>query len=585
VTARWGWLASYRARLVMGFAFVMLVLAGAWAWSLYGPLENAVVEQQEGHLTEMARAWSLALAGSDDDVATVAEDLTAEADLRLTLIGTDGTVLLDSQEDAPAMEDHGDRPEVVEALEDGVGADTRVSATQSVEQLYVAVRTSIRGDEVVLRVSRPLERIEALVGQARGTGLLLLVLALAVSLFAAYRVARSTAEPVHRLASAARSIADGDLGTPIPREEGELAALSESMEHLVAEVRSRFRELEAEQHDLRLVLNGLSDSVFLVEDDVVLLANRAASDLFKEPVSGWHGHPLDDTTLPASLASDLAERMATDESDAWQWGPDPTNRYLSIAVVPLPREGARRVLVVVSDITDRRRLDAIRRDFVTNASHELKTPASSIHLLAESAALATSEGDTEATRRFVGQIGDETARLRQLVSALLDLSRLEMTPEPGSVTDVRDALTRSATAHRVAAESRGLDLEVDLSGIEDQDVYAQADPTDLAVALDNLLDNAVAYTESGSVRLTAMSDEESVSLAVVDTGIGIPAEEQDRVFERFYRVDPARTRATGGTGLGLALVRHAVERSGGTVALESLQGEGTRVTLTMRRKL
>jgi signal transduction histidine kinase len=229
------------------------------------------------------------------------------------------------------------------------------------------------------------------------------------------------------------------------------------------------------------------------------------------------------------------------------------------------------------------RLDRVRRDFVINASHELKTPTAGIMLLAESAGSAARDGDTAQALAFVAQIESEAAHLRSLVLDLLDLSRLESTPAEGTYTDVRRAIDLSLTGHRRAAGEKGLSVAIDDSATVGTDFVARADPTDVAIALDNLLANAIAYTESGGVTVRTRADSERVTIEIEDTGVGIPSEDLPRVFERFYRVDRGRARDTGGTGLGLALVRHVTERSGGSVMIDSEPGSGTRVTLRFPR--
>jgi signal transduction histidine kinase len=177
----------------------------------------------------------------------------------------------------------------------------------------------------------------------------------------------------------------------------------------------------------------------------------------------------------------------------------------------------------------------------------------------------------------------EADRLRHLVVDLLALSRLEKTPDADSITDMRAAIGNTLAGHRAAASAADLAIEFDETVVVGQDVYAAADPTDVAVALDNLLANAIAYTDRGGIKIGLGADADSVTVTVADTGSGIPAEHISRVFERFYRVDGARTRASGGTGLGLSLVRNAVERSGGTVAIASEVGVGTTVTVRLPR--
>jgi two-component system phosphate regulon sensor histidine kinase PhoR len=184
---------------------------------------------------------------------------------------------------------------------------------------------------------------------------------------------------------------------------------------------------------------------------------------------------------------------------------------------------------------------------------------------------------------FLGQIGAEAEKLRRLVADLLDLSRLESKAATGVVSDVREAIGLAVTGHRAAADKKGLELRMEDDDVAGQDVFAAADTTDLAIALDNLLANAVAYTERGGVTVRATADPDTVNIAVIDTGIGIPAADLARVFERFYRVDRARSRDSGGTGLGLSLVRHVVERSGGIVDIASTPDVGTTVTVRLPR--
>ncbi len=584
MTLRTTWADSYRFRLVLGYVLVVSILAGAWAWSLYGPLTDTVIEQQQAHLQSVAQAGVLVVARTPGAPEQTLSELVARTDLRMTLVAADGRVLADSAEEPSAMGNHGDRPEIITALAGTVGRDVRRSATQGVEQMYVAVPATYRGERVALRVSESLEKISELSANARQTGLLLLGLSVILALLLGARTATNTARPVERLADAATAMAAGDLLSGVPDEDGALRPLSAALSELRMQMRARIGDLEAEQRNLRTVLDGLADAVFLLDGCKVRLVNRAATTMFRSSAAEMRGRDIADAGLPASLATTITAALATGVPETRESGPDPLQRYLRVTVVPLdPADGAERHLVVVSDITDRMRLDSVRRDFVANASHELKTPTSGILLLAESAAHAVDDGDTDQALTFVGQIESEAVRLRQLVLDLLDLSRLESAPDASSVTEMRQAIDLSLAAHRRAAGVKGLELTADFSAVEGVDVYVQADGTDLAVALDNLLANAITYTESGVVSVSLNATDAHVTFSVSDTGIGIPAEDIPRVFERFYRVDRSRTRDSGGTGLGLSLVRHVVERTGGSVEIDSKPGVGTSVTVTMPR--
>jgi two-component system phosphate regulon sensor histidine kinase PhoR len=560
------------------------LLVAVWAWSIFGPLTQAVIEQQRSHLQTIAEVSTLSLAESTGTPAAAIAPIAERTHLRITVVATDGVVLADSATDPSTMENHAGRPEVAAALAGRVGSDTRVSATLGVAQMYVAVPATLDGRRVALRVSEPLVQVSAIADQGRTTGVLLLIGALLVAIIVAWRLAAQAARPVLQLRDAAEAMASGDLKAPVPPTGGELADLADALVSLRDRMRTTIGELEGGQATLRAVLDGLQDAVFLLDGDRVTIANRAASVLFRAPAAGWRGASLPETALPESLAAAVRSRLSAQEPSSGEVGPDPEARYYRVTAVPLNgTDAGPRTLVVIADITEVRRLDAVRRDFVANASHELKTPASAIQLLAEAADNAAEDGDTAQALEFVRQMKTEADRLRHLVVDLLALSRLEKTPEAGSITDMRAAIGNTLAGHRAAAHVAGLAITLDESAVSGQDVYAAADPTDVAVALDNLLANAISYTDEGGVRVSLGADADSVTVEVTDTGAGIPAEHLSRVFERFYRVDGARTRASGGTGLGLSLVKNAVERSGGTVVIESEVGVGTTVAIRLPR--
>lgn len=574
----------YRVRLAAGFVAVMALFAGAWTWSLYGPLTRAVVEQQQEYLVGIARADALAIARTSEPLEDEVERLTEGTSLRVTVVDGAGTVLADSDEDAAALENHGDRPEVRAALGGRVGSDVRRSDTQGVDRMYVAVPVVVDGTRIAVRVSTSLAHIDEVTGRTRRTGLVLLALALGLSSIAVWRLTYAAAGPVDRLAAAAHAMAGGDLASPVPSEDASLAPLSEALSRLGGQIRERITALEAEQRTLRLVLDGLSDAVLLLEDDRVVLANHALTAMFRMPPVNPRGRTLTEIGLPASVTGAIITRLEVREPVSADIGPDPYRRSHRLLVLPLGETASgRRTLVVIADVTDRMRLDSVRRDFVANASHELKTPTSGILLLAESADQAARDGDTGQALVFLSQIQAEAARLKQLVSDLLDLSRLESAPADDAICDVRRSVELALAAHRRAASAKGLDLGADLAEVSGQDVAVWADPTDVAIALDNLLSNAITYTERGGVTVHVHADGEAVELSVTDTGIGIPPADVERVFERFYRVDRARSRTSGGTGLGLSLVRNVAERASGTVSIASEVGRGTTVTLRLRR--
>lgn len=574
----------YRLRLLAGALSIALVLAVAWTWSLYGPLASEVTERETSYLTGSARSAALLFGEADSDLQATAERLGEEIGLRVTVVASDGTVIADSEEEPSALENHGDRPEISAALAGRDGTDIRRSDTQDVDRLYVAVPAVVTGERVAVRASTSLAAVNALTGELRTTGLILLAIGTLGALLLAWRVTAVTARPVDRLADAARAMADGDLGTPIPPTNAALAPLGEALAALATQMRDRIQQLQTEQHALRMAVDGLDDAVVLLEDGRVALANRKTGLLLRGSAQTIEGRALAESGLSASLVAAIEDHLLDNAPATVELGPDPYQRYHRLRIVPLGHgPGGRRALIAITDTTDRMRLDAVRADFVANASHELKTPTAGILLLAESADNAAHDGDVEQALAFVSQIRGEAARLRQLVADLLDLSRMERLPGPDAIAEVRRSVDLACSAHRRAASQRDLTLSVDLSAIAGQDIAVAMDAADLAIVLDNLLSNAITYTESGGVCVSVTASDAEVAITVSDTGIGIPEADLERVFERFYRVDRARSRESGGTGLGLSLVRNAVERARGTVAITSHSGEGTTMTVRIPR--
>lgn len=251
----------------------------------------------------------------------------------------------------------------------------------------------------------------------------------------------------------------------------------------------------------------------------------------------------------------------------------PGARPARVRAFPLD-DGA--TLLLLSDLSESYRLDRVRRDFVANVSHELKTPVAAIRALAETAGTALRSDDRPTAVRFVERLGNEATRLAGLVSDLLDLSRVEAGELQRCVVDLDALLVDASERGRVTGESKDIDVVV-----HETDLHITADPSQLTMAIKNLVDNAVRYSESGKIEISADRRGDLIVITVADQGLGIPADELPRIFERFYRVDKGRARTTGGTGLGLAIVRHVVENHGGHITVSSELGVGTTFTLTL----
>lgn len=377
-------------------------------------------------------------------------------------------------------------------------------------------------------------------------------------------VAKGATGPVRRITAEVERMSRGDLAARVEPSEGEeLGPLAETLNRMADRLGARIEAVDRDREQLQQILGTMEEGVVLTGDGGgVRFANPAARRMLGATPETLR------TLTPASLRILVEEVLTTKGPAEREIETGLPIRNLLATGIPLRDAGG--VLVVLRDVTAARRVTAMRRDFVADASHELKTPVAAIQAAAETLERALRD-DPEAAARFAGQLRRESARLSRLVSDLLDLSRLES--ERPEFELVRFDLLAQEEAARLGDSAReaGVTLEIDA-----RPLTVSGSTKDLALLVGNLLENAVQYTPSGGrVRLEVGSADDSVVLSVEDTGIGIPSRDLPRVFERFYRVDRARSRATGGTGLGLSIARHVTEQHGGRIEAESELGRGS----------
>ena len=493
---------------------------------------------------------------------------------RLTLIDAKGRVRGDTEFDRASLaqlENHASRPEVVQALATGSGRWARLSASTNQRRLYVAVRGGPPGLAVV-RASTTLDAVDEGVGAVQRGVAVAGLAALAVAALLAWALSGMVARPLVQLGAAARAIAAGEHpvfpDARVPEVADHILALHAMHEQLDA----RFAALRREREETETLIEAMADGVLAADAaGNIVTVNDAARRLIGYRTPGQ----------PPPLAELFHEKGARDLVRAVLGGQeveprelDLEGRALLVTGRPLPNGGA---LLVFRDVTALRRLEAVRRDFVANVSHELKTPLTSIAGYAET--LAAEVGENAQARRFAETIVSNTRRMQRLVDDLLDLSRIESGGwQPARrLVDVA-TLVRDAWAPFVGrAGERKVRFGVEIAPAA---ATLGADPDALRQILTNLLDNALRYTSAGgAITVRAEAATDGVMLAVEDTGSGIAPEHLPRVFEHFYRVEASRSRAEGGTGLGLAIVKHLTEAHGGWVAAHSAPGRGTTIEL------
>jgi two-component system phosphate regulon sensor histidine kinase PhoR len=513
---------------------------------------------------------------------------------RITIIGPGGVVQGDSEKDGAElarMENHGHRPEVEEALRGQVGEDVRVSSTIGAEYLYLAVPAS---NGLVIRVSVPLREVNRAVTRVQrgifGVGVIALVLTGLLS----FGFSRVVTHPLRQIAGAARAMAAGDLAQRArTRGRDELAEMADALNMLAGELQRRLGQLEGERAEMSALIDAMSEGVIAVDPQGrVRRANPAARRMFSLSADPRGITPEAVARRQGFL--DLVSNVLSGEAvPATELTVD--GRSLLATAQPLPGGGA---VMVFLDVSQLRRLEGVRRDFVANASHELKTPLTVIRGYSET--LLDPDLPPELRRQFAGTVKMNAERLQHIVDDLLDLSRLEsggwrVQPEIVSVADIaRDAWC----GFRDAAGRKQARFSVDVPPDAE---YAWADPAALRQVLSNLFSNALRYIpEGGAIQVRAHTAASRVlesgrraeadpaspahpwlCVEIADTGAGIPSAHLPRIFERFYRVDPGRSREEGGTGLGLAIVKHMVEGHGGSIQAESQLGRGTTIRFTL----
>jgi two-component system phosphate regulon sensor histidine kinase PhoR len=560
--------------------YVLLVLALAlpfglfllWAQLELGPQLEARAARQ---LARTAR-----LIGDDlRDVPfadSVADRLGEVAGLRVTLIDRDGTVLGDSEVDLkrlPSVENHADRPEVAAALSGRVGTDVRASGTVSLRLLYVAVPHP----QGVVRLAVSIREVREFLVRTRqvaaATALLAFVLAsLLTGFLHRYRTA-----PVDRLRATIRAIGDGDLSRRTGLAGGgALASLGHAIDEMASRLDDRVRAKDADRQDLAAVVDRLEDGLAVVGPDGHIRRVNLAFE-------SWVGRKGLEGQRVVGLFRDPRNRLSVEKAlagEAARHDSELGSRVIQLSAIPMgDGEGA---LVVIRDLTRTRQLEGVRRDFVANVSHELKTPLTGMRGFAE--ALAEGGAPPEQAAEFAGRILANVDRMQRLVDDLLDLARIESgawRPEPAP-QDLASLVEDAWASIQPGPEARNVGLEADVP----PDLEVRADGDAIVQVLCNLFDNAARYApEGGTVRLRARREGDHVRIEVSDDGPGIPSAHVERVFERFYRVDAARSREAGGTGLGLSIVKHLVAAHGGDVGIRSRLGEGTTVWFTIPEPL
>ncbi len=516
-----------------------------------------------------------------------ADTIGLQVKARLTIIREDGTVVGDSEvpgKELAGLENHRNRPEIEAALQTGQGESIRFSTTVGENMLYIA-RSFRAGPELfVIRLALPLAEVKAVSGRLRQMLIAALALAFVIALGLSSAAAFFISRPLSEAVWAARSVARGDFSQKrLLNSNDELGDLSRAINHMSSQIKLTLEEVQTNKSRLEAVLLSMIEGVMVVDrQGTIILMNHTLQNLL-----GLEDDPLGKRPLEVIRnieIQEIAENASrlTHQIERHQIAVHiPEERIFQVHVTPLIRSGiAEGAVLVFHDITELRRLERIRQDFVANVSHELRTPVASIKGYAETL-LEGALQDKKNAGDFVKIIYDDADRLAKLINDLLDLSRIES----GAVTvnlkscALPPLIEKVIAGMQAQARAREISLKTDMP---DDIAQVNADQSQIVEVLVNLIDNAIKYTDpGGSVMVSVHDNDRMVQIDVADTGIGIPETDLSRIFERFYRVDKGRSRSLGGTGLGLSIVKHIVQAHKGEVSLRSVLGKGSVFSFTL----
>ena len=582
------WLKITGSYLILSITFILVL----WFF-ISSIIQNTYTDMTEDHLIENAQLVSevITLGGLDEDRKTLDEwtsHFNEEITLRYTIIGKDGTVIADSESDIETMDNHIDRPEIDAVLvrNQDVGSSTRLSDTKDTSMMYVATPVKVDGEIIgAVRTSITTESIDNAISAIWTTLSAILFIILLVSVISAALLSYNITKPINRVINVTKRLQNKDYSARINADySGEIGNLNTSVNALAASLQAHVNEIEESEKQLNSIMSNLVSGVVLIDDKGrVDLTNHATERFLSKHTSNITGReysyvfgPLGIDHLIETVIEDNVKRH--DEAHIYF----PEERILDVHIAPYYSQGwhQRGAIIVMHDITNIRRLEKMRSEFVANVSHELKTPITSVKGFAETL-LSGDVPDKETADQFLRIIYDESERLNRLITDLLELSKIEKQAMPLKITDVNVNQIINNSTQTISKFARDKNITLHLPEI-DEAVHVEADKDRLGQIVLNLVANAVNYTaDNGAIFINVEERTSKVVISVRDTGMGIPAESLDRLFERFYRVDQARSRHSGGTGLGLAIVKHLVESHGGNIFVKSKEGIGSTFTVEL----
>ncbi|MCO4837975.1 MAG: HAMP domain-containing protein [Oceanospirillaceae bacterium] len=575
-------------RLYAGFAIVILFSILIVGLMVQRQIEQASLRDIRNNLSSQGFILQQSFANigrqSPQQIQHTVEKIGHRIDTRITLLTTDGMVIADSEFNPKDMDNHRSRPEIIAATKMAVGYSKRYSKTLKKTMLYAAI-PAISNDSNVgfIRTALSTQRIDEEINYLRRVIITAASLTGIIALFIGYWLAMSFARPLRQMTVIANNYAHGRYQLRIPSHRSdEIGDLARSLNQMADISAQRFDIIKTERDQLSTILKSMNEGVITVTSEgLITHVNAAACRMLRTSGERCLGQALKDVDASKNLHETfiLCQQEQTSVQRTIQLDGYTFARHYRLHATLLKESNQADAILVLQDITDVKRIDNMRADFVANASHELKTPITAIRGFAETL-IEDETIDQTMRQRFIRKIHGQSIRLSDLVSDLLALSRLENNDQAfNTQVDFQQVVQRVCANLQAVAQSQQVDLQFKSNN---GSMVLLGDDKALGQMATNLIDNAIKYTaQEGTVKVAIDMHHGEAVLSVIDDGLGIDKADQERIFERFYRVDKARSKSLGGTGLGLAIVKHIVQSHKGRLQLHSKINQGSSFIITL----
>ena len=578
---------NIRWRIAFPYVVLVLLLMGGLTIYLSSLFQNDYLDDIQKQLRsdtvfagQVIDDWLARGSGPADLNDDLARRWSETLGMRVTIIDVDGSVIAESSSDRDRMDNHLGRPEVQQALAQGWGMSSRPSRTMGYEMLYGAAPFGVEEGAAqplgIVRLAVPLSEIDAGVVQVRHTILIFALIASILAIALASLIADRTVRPIRDLTLVAERMAQGDLSARLlPSTRDEVGKLTVMFNWMSEQLQEQVGSLSSQRRRLAAILEHMADGMIITDEQgQVQMINRAAARLLRSTQNAALGRSFAQVVRDHQLVQVWQQCNQWDEEQIATIEIDRHSLFVRVVVTPLHERESRSCLTILQDLTQIRRLESVRRDFIVNISHEIRTPLASLKSLVDTLRDGAID-DPPAAQRFLDRMDTEVDELTQMVEELIELSRIESGRVPFHLTStsVADLVLLPVERLRPQAQRASLALEVDLPpGLPP----VMADIERIRRVITNLVHNAIKFTPvGGSIIVSASADAQAqeIVIAVRDTGVGIGADDLSRIFERFYKAD--RSRRGSGTGLGLAIARHTIQNHNGRIWVDSVEGEGS----------